>query len=75
MGERRGKKRTGEWDAVGKELNEFRSITPACCTEKLGSIISCVCSFSLQIADSLQKKMRNRPGRDNLLQMNILPGS
>lgn len=27
-----------------------------------------------QIADNLQKKMRNRPGRDNLMQMNILPG-
>ena len=47
MGERRGKRRTGEWDAVGKELNEFRSITPACCTEKLGSIISlCLFIFS-----------------------------
>ena len=31
-------------------------------------------SYSIQNADSLQRKLRNRPERQNLMQMNILPG-
>ena len=38
------------------------------------SSLSLSLSLSLQNADSLQKKLRNRPERQNLMQMNILPG-